>query len=83
MQAQAAVSRLRWLQVVTLLVGLSKLSNVTWPCAMCVPAGRTHSNLLILIRISAAGDCEAREIPSAGYRVSTAQLYPMGGRHEE
>lgn len=28
-QAQAAVSQRRWLQVVTLLVGLSKLSSVT------------------------------------------------------
>lgn len=82
-----------WLQVVTLEVGLSKLSSVTGPCVQCVHAGRTQSNLLILIRLSAAGDCEAlrgtldtgdtRVVPSTSYRVSTAQLYPVGGRHEK
>lgn len=44
------------MQVVTVRVGLSKLSSVTWPC---VERGRTQSNLPILIRLSAAGDCEA------------------------
>lgn len=82
-----------WLQVVTLEVGLSKLSSVTGPCVQCVHAGRTQSNLLILIRLSAAGDCEAlrgtldagdtRAIPSTSYRVPTVQLYPVGGRHEK
>lgn len=55
----AAVPPRPWLQVVTFEVGLSKLSSVTGPCVQCVHAGRTQSNLLILIRLSAAGDCEA------------------------
>lgn len=88
-----AVSPRRWSQMVTLRVGLSKLSSVTWPCVECVPAGRTQSNLLILIRLSAAGDREApwepletdetRDIPSTSYRVSTAQLYLVARWQEE
>lgn len=78
----------RWLQKIILGMGLSKLSSVIWPCVDGASAERTQSNLQMLNKLSAPGDCEAssgtletcetRDIPFTSYRVSTAQLYPTG-----
>lgn len=58
-QARAAVSLGRWLQKIMFGMGLSKLSSVIWLCVEGAHAERTQSNLLLLNKLSAPGDCEA------------------------